>query len=206
MSATAGRATIGVMDAPPRRPATYEDVLAAPENVVAEVVDGELHLQARPRRRHARAASSLGAFLLGAYDQGMFGPGGWIVIDEPELHLGPRPDIVVPDVAAWREERFPGDVDDDDPFFTERPDWLCEHLSASTARFDRVKKLPVYAREGVPHVWLVDPRDHTVEAYRLEREGYLLLGTWAVDEHPVAIVPFDAVPIPPAALWGRRLR
>ena len=69
-----------------------------------------------------------------------------------------------------------------------------------------MKKLPVYAREGVPHVWLVDPRDHTVEAYRLEQGGYLLLGAWAVDEQPVAIAPFDAVPIPPAALWGRRLR
>lgn len=206
MSAAVGRATIAAMDAPPRRPATYEDVLAAPENVVAEVVDGELHLQARPRRRHARSASSLGAFVTGAFDHGTIGPGGWIVIAEPELHLGPRPDIVVPDLAAWREERFPGDVDDDAPFFTERPDWLCEHLSESTARFDRVKKLPVYAREGVPHVWLVDPRDHTVEGYRLDHGRYLLLGTWAVDQEPITLEPFEAVPIPPAALWGRRLR
>jgi Uma2 family endonuclease len=187
------------------RPATYEDVLAAPEDVVAEVVDGELHLQPRPRRRHLRTASTLGAFLVNAFDSGTSGPGGWILIDEPELHLGARPDIVVPDIAGWREERYPGDVDDDAPFFTERPDWLCEVLSESTARWDRMKKMPVYAREGVPHVWLVDPRDRTIVVYRLEGDHYALLGTWGGEDEAVRLEPFEAVEIPPAALWGRRV-
>jgi Uma2 family endonuclease len=122
------------------------------------------------------------------------------------MNAPPRRPATYEDVAAWREERFPGDVDDDDPFFTERPDWVCEHLSESTARFDRVKKVPVYAREGVPHLWLVDPRDRTVAVHRLEAARYVLLGTWAVEDEPVALEPFEAVPIPPAAFWGRRLR
>lgn len=185
------------------RPATYEDVLAAPENMIAEVVDGELHLQPRPRRRHIRAASKLGAFLIGAFEDGRDGPGGWVILHEPELHLGPRPDIVVPDLAGWRDEHFPGDADDDDPFFTQRPDWVCELLSDSTARFDRMKKLPVYAREGVAHVWLADPRDRTVVVYRLEGERYVLLGTWGGDDATVRLEPFDAVEIPRASLWGK---
>ncbi len=187
------------------RPATYDDVLAAPENAVAEVVDGELHVQPRPRRRHLRAASKLGAFLIGAFENGGNGPGGWIILHEPELHLGPRPDIVVPDLAGWREENYPGDIDDDDAFFRERPDWVCEHLFDSTARFDRMKKVPLYAREKVPHVWLVDPRARTVDILRLEGERYTLLGTWGGEEESMRLEPFDTVETPPSALWGQRL-
>ena len=91
---------------PLRKRATYQDVLDAPENMVAEVLDGELHLMPRPRRRHTRSASALGAFLVSTFDLGINGPGGWRILDEPELHLGPEPDIVVPDLAGWREGRL----------------------------------------------------------------------------------------------------
>jgi Uma2 family endonuclease len=188
---------------PSRRRATYEDVLAAPEHMTAEVIDGELHLQAKPRRRHVRAASSLGASLVGSFDFGANGPGGWVILHEPELHL--RADIVVADLAGWREDQYPGDVDDDDPYFTAAPQWVCEILSDSTARFDRVKKVPTYARERVGHVWLVDPRDRVVEGLRLEGARYVLLGPFGDDEGPFALEPFEAVPLSAAALWGRRL-
>jgi Uma2 family endonuclease len=190
------------MSQPARRRATYEDVLKAPEHMRAEVIDGELHLQPRPKRRHLRAASALGVFLGSAFDFGTNGPGGWILIDEPELHLGREPDILVPDIAGWREERFPGHVDDDDPFFTDAPDWVCEVLSESTARVDRMKKVPIYARERVAHVWIVDPRDRIVEVLRLRDVSYELVGTFGGDA-PAAMEPFAAVPIPPEALWGR---
>jgi Uma2 family endonuclease len=192
------------MATPARRRATYEDILRAPEDMVAEVIDGELHLHPRPRRRHLRSASMLGSFLTTTFDAGINGPGGWIVIDEPELHLGPEPDIVVPDLAAWREDRYPGDVDDDDAFFTMAPDWACEILSPRTARVDRTQKMPIYARERIRHVWIVDPRDRLVEVFRLDEAHYVLLGTWGGGDDAVALEPFEAVPIAPQMLWGRR--
>ena len=186
-----------------KKHATYEDVLAAPENHVAQVLDGELHVHPRPARRHTRAASALGARLVHEFDSGPTGAGGaWIILYEPELHLGR--DIIVPDLAGWRVERFPPEGDGDDPFFTVAPDWVCEVLSSSTARIDRVKKVPIYARERVGHVWLVDPRDRTIEVHRLGTTRYEGVGTWAGDG-PFTLEPFESVPLPASAFWGREL-
>jgi len=193
------------MTAAPRRRATYADVLRAPENHTAQVLDGELYVHPRPARRHTRSASALGARLLTLFENGEHDEGGdWIILDEPELHLGD--DILVPDLAGWRVTRFPGDDDSDDPFFEVAPDWACEILSVSTARIDRMKKIPIYAREGVSFVWIVDPRDRTIEVLRRREASYELVGTWGGDEGPFALEPFDAVPLPPSAFWGRPLR
>ena len=99
-----------------------------------------------------------------------------------------------------------GDGDDDDPYFTTAPDWVAELLSASTARLDRTRKMPIYAREGVPFVWLVDPRDRTVEAFRLGPDGYVLIASWGSEEDAAVLPPFEALPLPPAAFWGKRIR
>jgi Uma2 family endonuclease len=186
-----------------KRRATYQDVLNAPENMIAEVLDGELHLMPRPKRRHLRTASGLGAFLFGAFDAGVGGPGGWTIIDEPELHLGPAPDILVPELGGWRDGYLADDGDADDPFITVVPDWVCEILSPGTLRIDRMKKMPIYARERVPHVWLVDPREKTVEVFRMAESTYSLVGTFGGDD-ALQAEPFDALLIPPAFLWARK--
>src|SRR4051794_11201953 len=100
----------------------------APSELVAEIVDGEISLLPRPRPRHARGSSRLGARLRPFDDPDEGDPGGWLILDEPEIHLGTLPDIVVPDIAGWRRERLPEEVfaNDDTVAITIAPDWICE--------------------------------------------------------------------------------
>jgi Uma2 family endonuclease len=183
---------------PALRPATYQDVLDAPPNRVAELVGGSLYTNPRPSPRHGYAASVLGAELINPFQRGKGGPGGWVLIGEPELHLGP--DVVVPDLAGWRQERLPELPDA--PFFELAPDWVCEVLSSSTARYDRDVKLPVFARSGVPHAWLVDPALRRLEVLRLGPSGYRVVETCHGDEE-VRVEPFAAVVLSLGALWAR---
>lgn len=159
----------------PTRPATYDDLLAVPDHVVAEIIDGELFTSSRPAPRHADVASGLGGVLRNPFDRGGGGPGGWRILFEPELHLGH--DIVVPDLAGWRRERLPSLPSE--AYFVVAPDWICEVVSPSTAALDRVKKLAVYAREGVSHAWLVDPLAQTIEILRRESGRWSILATHA---------------------------
>ena len=176
--------------------ATYQDVLDAPAHRVAEIVDGTLYTHPRPAPPHAVASSRLGFDLGGPFDRGRGGPGGWWIIDEPELHLGG--DILVPDLAGWRRERM---VElPDTAYFTLAPDWVCEVLSASTRRLDLHEKRPVYAREGIAHLWLIDPVDRTLEAFELHEGQWLLIAS-AKDDDPVSIRPFDAITFSLADLW-----
>lgn len=180
-----------------RKPATYADLEALPEHVVGELIARELHVSPRPAVPHTVAASRLGGELSGPFDRGRGGPGGWILLDEPELHLGE--DVLVPDLAGWRRERMPQPPRT--AAFSLAPDWVCEVLSSSTATLDRRLKLPVYAREGVRHVWLVDPEARTLEVHRLEGAGHTLLGTHS-GRVCVRVEPFEAVELELAFLWG----
>ena len=178
------------------RSATYQDVLDAPEHRVAEIVDGTLHTHPRPAMPHALASSRLGGELTGPFDRGRGGPGGWWIIDEPEFHLSE--DILVPDLAGWRRDRMPDYPDT--AYVTLAPDWVCEVLSASTRRHDLHEKRPVYAREGVGHLWLIDPADRTLEAFELHEGQWLLIAN-AKDDDPVSIRPFDAITFSLGDLW-----
>ena len=178
------------------RRATYQDVLDAPPHKVAEVIDGTLHTHPRPAARHAWASSRLGGRLDGPFNPGVGGPGGWWIIDEPELHLGA--DIVVPDLTGWQRETMPEYPDA--AYFTIAPDWVCEVLSPSTRRLDQGEKRDLYAREGVRHLWFVDPDARTLEAFEL-REGHWTLLATLVDDAPVSLPPFDAITFPLDALW-----
>jgi Uma2 family endonuclease len=183
----------------PRR-ASYEDVLRAPPHVIAELIAGTLHTQPRPTVLHARASSSLGAELGAPFERARGGPGGWLILDEPELHLGAEPDILVPDLAGWRRTTLPELPDV--PFLTLAPDWVCEVLSPGTRRHDRVLKLPLYKRERVAHVWLVDPEAKTLEVYKLDGDSYRLLSTHAESE-VVHAEPFEVFALELGVLWQR---
>ena len=187
------------MGDPPKREATYEDVLRAPPHKVAEIIDGELILSPRPAAPHAAAAIALGEELGPPFKRGRGGPGGSIILDEPEVHLGR--DVLVPDLGGWRRETMP--VIENQAFFTVRPDWVCEVLSPSTERFDRADKVRLYARAGVQHAWLVNPLLHTLEVLRLsptKPEQWTTLGIFS-DEAKVRAEPFEAIELDLAILW-----
>ena len=188
------------------RPATYEDLVAVADNLVAEIVDGELWTSPRPTPRHAVAYSALAGLLGPPFHHGRGGPGGWWIIAEPELHLGN--DVLVPDLAGWRRDRMPRLPDT--AYFGLAPDWVCEILSPSTAVLDRTRKLRVYAREGVRHAWLVDPAMRMVEVLTLEAPGadgsapstrrWVVVDTFGANQF-ACIEPFEAVEFELGLLW-----
>ncbi len=184
------------MAAPVRKPATYEDLLALDENLIGEILNGELFAMPRPAKRHTVAASNLGGDLAGPFRRGKGGPGGWLILDEPELHLDA--DVLVPDLAGWRREHAP--ALDDAAFFEVAPDWVCEVLSPSTMRMDRALKLPIYFRQNVHHVWLLDPAAQTLEVLNRSAGGWVLHHVFT-NEDLVRAPPFEAVELELGSLW-----
>ncbi len=178
---------------PAKKPATYQDVIDAPPNMVAEILDGDLNLSPRPASGHVFVSSGVGGDLSNPFQRGRGGPGGWWILDEPEIHLGP--DVLVPDLAGWRKERMPEFPDV--AWFDLRPDWVCEVLSPSTRRIDLVKKARIYARAGVPWLWFADPVARVVEVREL-RDGQWLIQQTADGTEPVRLPPFDAIELNPA--------
>ncbi|PKN55910.1 MAG: hypothetical protein CVU56_18900 [Deltaproteobacteria bacterium HGW-Deltaproteobacteria-14] len=186
----------------PHRP-TYADIEALPSNVVGEILGGELFVSPRPAGPHTEAASLLGVLLGQPFRLGVGGPGGWRILFEPELSLGVDPDYdpVVPDLAGWRIEVMPERLEAAQ--YTVVPQWVCEVLSPSTQRADRLLKLPFYGRAGVGHLWFVDPLSETLEVFALRDDHWVLLGVHGGDA-VVRAEPFDAVPLPLSWLWGRK--
>jgi Uma2 family endonuclease len=188
---------MNVQTATIRRPATYQDVLDAPPGMVAELIRGALHLQPRPRPKHSLASSSLGGELDGPFQKGRSGPGGWWILDEPELHLGAE--VLVPDLAGWRRERLP--TLPDEVGIAVAPDWVCEVLSPGTRTYDLTEKRDVYGEHGVGWLWFADPAARTLEAFAL-RDGAWVLIAALHDDAEVRVAPFDAVAFPLGVLWA----
>jgi Uma2 family endonuclease len=181
-----------------RRRATYEDLLQVPDILIAEIVDGELITSPRPAFPHAQATSAV-IQDLGPFSRrpgGPGGPGGWWILFGPELHLGA--DIMVPDLAGWRRERLP--VLADEPYSTLAPDWVCEVVSPSTVRIDRMRKMPIYAREGVSDLWLLHPGLRTLEVYRLEGQRWMVASSH-VGADSVRAEPFEALELDMSRWW-----
>lgn len=167
--------------------------------MVAEIIDGDLYASPRPASPHAVAASAIGGDLNGAFHHppgGAGRPGGWWILDEPELHFGH--DVLVPDLAGWRRARMP--VLQNVPAFTLAPDWVCEVVSPTTGAIDRGRKMRIYARERVAHLWIVDPLACTLEVYRLEDERWVVAAAHGGAESVLA-EPFHAIAIDLGRWW-----
>ena len=175
---------------------TERDLDALPETVVGEIIDGELYATPRPGGRHVVVASFLGSELVGPYSKGRGGPGGWWILDEPQVHLAAH--IIVPDLAGWKRDRLPA-VPEDHRFVVV-PDWVCEILSSSTAGTDRMRKMPIYAQHGVKHAWLIHPVDRTLEVFRLDAGRWILAASYAGDQR-ASLEPFVEIMINLRDLW-----
>lgn len=182
-----------------RRRILYEAYQQVPSHQHAEIVHGTLYVMPRPAPSHANAASVLGFELGGPFQRGRGGPGGWWILFGPELQLVEL-EPVVPDLAGWRVERMPELPDT--AYFSVVPDWTCEVLSKSTEGLDKNEKLPLYATQGVQHVWLLDPIAKTLETH-----AYPDSGRWReVRVHQgdvrVRVAPFQPIELDLAALWS----
>lgn len=191
------------MSEPARRAVTYRDVLDAPEHLVAEILTGELHLSPRPGYAHQNAASEAGADLVNHFKRSRGGrPGGWVILDEPELHLGdpdPRSLVMVPDLAGWRRERFEPPTGHG---HTLAPDWVCEVISPGpeNARRDRMLKPELYYAASISWLWLIDPENRVVEVFSRQEVGWVRKGVFA-GHVEARIPPFDAVAVDMSHWW-----
>jgi Uma2 family endonuclease len=180
-----------------KRAATYADLDALPEGTKAHLVRGALVVPPRPSMSHQEVESALGEELRPPFHRGRGGPGGWIILVEPEVRIGG--DSLSPDLGGWRRERL--SAVPETTHATIAPNWVCEVLSRSTAAFDRGDKLDTYAEWDVAHAWLVDPATRTLEAYRLESKRWVRIGAWSNDAK-VRVEPFDAIELDLSVLWS----
>ena len=177
----------------------YEQLMVLPEHVTGEIIAGVLHTQPRPSAGHALAASAVEGELYHPYHKGRGGPGGWWILVEPEVHFIRDTEVLVPDLAGWRRERMP--ILPQDHRFEVVPDWVCEVLSPSTQKTDRVDKMKVYAHYGVAYLWLIDPVAHTLETYALDKGHWTVLGLYQGQDE-VSAAPFDAIVIELGGFWA----
>ncbi len=179
-----------------KKRATYDDLEKLPDHMVGEIVMGELYALPRPSPRHSKATSVLGGELGFPFQFGRNGPGGWLILFEPELRLGEN--TLVPDLAGWKKQRLPRPPETN--WIEVPPDWVCEVLSRSTIRLDRLKKMPIYSEFGVSRVWLVDPAAKTLEVFKLVSGHWMLVQT-AGEDQKVRAEPFQEVEIDLNNLW-----
>ena len=190
---------------PPPRPATEADLLALPdEGRGFELLDGEI-VEKQTGFHHGRAHLRLG-HQLAPYDRGGGGgdrPGGWWFLAEQlvRFDLPGSGQTLRPDVAGWLRAHLAAPPLGEDTVVHVRPDWICEIISPSNAGNDLVKKRRIYYRHGVPHYWIIDPRDQILTVLRWTAEGYTEVLVASRDER-VRAEPFGAVEFLVGVLFG----
>jgi Uma2 family endonuclease len=177
--------------------ALWAELEALPEGVKGEIIHGTLYTQPRPLPRHQNVGTLIVTDLVGGYQRGRGGPGGWLILAEPGIRIAPKEEFS-PDVAGWRKERLPRIPDKP---ITLVPDWICEVQSKGTRRYDVQTKRSFYAEIGVGWLWYIDPDTRSLVVSRLERGRWLEEGIWS-GANKIHAPPFEAVELDLAEWWG----
>jgi Uma2 family endonuclease len=186
-----------------RKPATLDELAVLRDRGLAvELIDGEIVEKAMPKAEHGNAQGTLSGILhpFRRRAGGPRGPGGWWIMSEVEVLYPATSETFRHDLLGFRRERFP--TAPTGMPVKDRPDWVAEILSPSTARYDVVKKQRTLHGCGVPHYWLVDPEHETLTVLRWSETAYLRVLDAGVGD-VVRAEPFDAIELDVAELFGR---
>jgi Uma2 family endonuclease len=188
---------VSALARPLGRPATLADLEALPPHLKGEIIDGELYVQSRPRSPHAHTEGVIVDDILGPYQRGRGGPGGWWIFPEPGIEVAGSPEFS-PDVAGWRRERLPSPPAD--AAIRVVPDWICEIHSPTTRGYDLLVKRPFYARIGVTWLWFVDLEARAVTVSKLADGRWVELAVVG-ESGKARLEPFAELEIDLAEWW-----
>jgi Uma2 family endonuclease len=171
-----------------RKVMTVEEFLAQDERV--ELIRGTVVEKAAPSSEHSSAQVGIGWTVGQKFNRKPGGrwPGGWWFFVELDVLFGKE--VFRPDVCGFRRDRLQ-EKPSGRPITT-APDWVCEILSPTNAKTDRVEKLQTYFAAGVPHYWLVDPVEGSLEIFRRTDLAYALVQS-AHRGQRLKPEPFDAL-------------
>lgn len=188
--------------APKVGPATLDQLaFLRDQGHAVEMIDGEIVYKAMPTPAHGSAQRKIGA-LIDPFDGkgGARGPGGWWLMTEVEVLYANTREVFRHDLVGFRRDLHPARPSNELPVKI-RPDWACEILSPSTARYDVVKKQRTLHGHRVPHYWIVDPEHQTLTVMRWNEGHYLRVLDAGVGD-VVRAEPFDAIELDVRELFG----
>jgi Uma2 family endonuclease len=178
-----------------QRPLTYDDLFAMPDDGQRrELIGGDLIVNPAPRRIHQEIAGNVYALLRNFLHAAQRGRAYMHPVD---VYVG-RNDVVQPDVIAIRHDRLR--VYRPEGAVVEPPDIVVEIISPSTQRIDRVSKMALYARFGVPEYWIIDPEERTIVANSLEVDAYETIQP--EDDGVISSRVFPGLRVDPAAVFS----
>ena len=180
------------MAEPLSKVATYADLEAVPDHLVAEILFGQFVVRPiSPTIREGLARTAL-AMTVGRE----LHKRGYILLSQAEVRIGGH--VIVPDLSCWRIR----DIADtcDATFIDFAPEWVCEVLADCTEIRDRGDKSKIYAQHGVKNLWLIDPAVQSLECLRCEADGWKLNHVFFESED-VRAEPFDYFTFPLSDLW-----